>query len=95
MGESTLDKNHSLNLLENGKADGYFQNPKTWGTYIHGIFDNEQVISYLLQHNAGINSRQKFDYQNFKEEQYNKLATHVKKCMDMDLIYRNLMTQAE
>jgi adenosylcobyric acid synthase len=35
--------------METGRADGYYLNDKTWGTYIHGIFDNASVIERVLR----------------------------------------------
>jgi len=90
MGRSDYDKSKALNILENGKADGFFLNPKTWGTYIHGIFDNESIINYILKQNAGIEVNFKVDIKSFKDEQYNKLALHVRKNVDLGYIYQQL-----
>jgi adenosylcobyric acid synthase len=90
MGRSDYDKSKALNILENGKADGYFLNPKTWGTYIHGIFDNETIINYILKQNAGIEANIKIDLKSFKDEQYNKLAQHVRLNIDLGYIYQEL-----
>lgn len=72
----------------NGKeGDGCFLNPQTWGTYIHGILDNKAVIDYILEHNGVTERTEAFDYAAFKEEQYNKLADHVRANTDMELFY--------
>jgi adenosylcobyric acid synthase len=59
------------------------------GTYIHGFLDNAPVIDYLLKDKAVfIHSEQSLA--DFKEEQYNKLADHVRKHVDIDQIYKIL-----
>ena len=73
------------------------------GTYIHGFLDNAPVIDYLLKdHGAnhgdcplcekrsGLQGDCPRDLQAFKEEQYNKLADHVRKYVDIDRIYKIL-----
>lgn len=62
------------------------------GTYIHGILDNAPVIDYLLAPFAEkVRERSRsFDYQNFKEQQYNKLADHVRQHLNMELLYQIL-----
>lgn len=77
-----------LNTLEDSRTDGYFLNEKCFGTYIHGILDNGAVIDYLLAPYIGKLSDTPFDFKAFKEEQYNKLADHVRSHVDMELVYR-------
>lgn len=81
-----------LNLLEDGQRDGYFVDRTCMGTYIHGILDNPEFIDFLLEAFAGKLSETAgaFDYRQFKEEQYDKLAAHVRRHVDMQLIYRIL-----
>lgn len=82
-----------LSLLEDGSADGYYVDPTCMGTYIHGILDNPGFIDFLLapfadklsEKNAGT-----FDYHTFKEEQYDKLAEHVRRHVNLPLIYQIL-----
>ena len=63
------------------------------GTYIHGFLDNAPVIDYLLSEKGTVNS-EKLDtalsYADFKEEQYDKLAAHVRQYVDIDKIYEIL-----
>lgn len=77
-----------LNLLQDNSKDGCFLNPKCFGSYIHGILDNQVVIDYLLAPYADKLSDKPFDYNAFKEEQYNKLAGHVRKHVNMDMVYK-------
>ena len=58
------------------------------GTYIHGFFDNEAVVDHILQpfqtskatHNA-------MTMDEFKEQQYNLLADHVRRHTDIAKLY--------
>ena len=81
-----------LNRLPDGQADGYLLNDKCWGTYLHGILDNNVVLNDLA---TGLTqaSPKTFDYAEFKEQQYDKLARHVRACVDMDYIYSTLKTK--
>ena len=78
-----------LNLLEDGQEDGCFTDEKCMGTYIHGILDNPAFIERLLAPHAGklAEASSSFDYHVFKEEQYDKLADHVRKYVDIALLY--------
>jgi adenosylcobyric acid synthase len=58
------------------------------GTYIHGFLDNAPVINHLLGHKG--ETHQSLDLAAFKEEQYDKLAHHVRQYVDMDRIYQIL-----
>ena len=65
------------------------------GTYIHGFLDNAPVIEHLLkkfmdrtQGNAAHDKVQ--SYAEFKEEQYDKLAAHVRQYVDIERIYQIL-----
>jgi len=77
-----------VNQIENSTKDGYFVSAKCFGTYIHGILDNQAVIDYLLAPFADKLSDKPFDHKAFKEEQYNKLADHVRTHVDMELVYK-------
>lgn len=79
-----------VNNLEDKTEDGYLLNKKCFGTYIHGILDNEVVIDYILAPYSEKLNKTAFDYQQFKEEQYDKLADHIRKYVDMNLVY-NIM----
>ena len=78
--------------LSDGRQDGYIVDNKCMGTYVHGILDNASFVDFLLQPFAEKLSQTNasFDYQAFKEEQYDKLAAHVRKHVDMDKLYQIL-----
>ena len=81
-----------LTILDDGRSDGYVVSDKCMGTYIHGILDNAAFVDKLLspfadkiEHGAAA-----FDYQAFKEQQYDKLAAHVRQYVDIPRIYEIL-----
>lgn len=78
-----------LNLLEDGQTDGCFVDAKCMGSYIHGILDNPAFIDRLLEpHNAKLDrTATTFDYHAFKETQYDRLADHVRKYVNVPLLY--------
>lgn len=78
--------------LENGETDGCVVDRKCAGSYIHGILDNPEVIEWLLAPYAEKLRQPQLDYTAFKEEQYNKLADHVRKHLNMPLLYQ-ILTQ--
>lgn len=81
---------HDSPLCKIGQAnDGYFLNSNTWGTYIHGIFDNSSIVEYILKQ-VNAESTVDFDFQKFKDENYNKLADLIRSSMDMDYIYKSI-----
>ena len=60
------------------------------GTYIHGFLDNPAVINRLLSDYVDTDQVETLDPQAFKEEQYDKLAVHVRKHVDMERLYQIL-----
>ena len=75
-------------------AETIVQAPHCLGTYIHGILDNAPVIDYLLGDTASRKDTSGGQsYADFKEEQYDKLAAHVRQYLDMDRIYDILKVQ--
>ncbi|MBS3775589.1 MAG: cobyric acid synthase [Bacteroidales bacterium] len=92
MGETNHQNGEPLCITDKNHNDGYFLNYKTWGTYIHGIFDNQEVINHILSENgtSGLQSTS-FDYAAYKEEQYDKLAALVREHTDINYIYQTLM----
>jgi adenosylcobyric acid synthase len=72
--------------------DGYYVDERCWGTYIHGILDNPSIVDALLKRfESRVDSASaSFDYQAFKEQQYDLLAQRVRECIDMERIYQCL-----
>ena len=66
---------------------------RVWGTYIHGIFDNDSFRRRFLKRIIGGDRVQpeipssEFNYQAFKEDHYDKLADLIEESVDMKSIY--------
>ena len=85
-------------------SEAILQTDHCIGTYIHGFLDNAPVIEHILREKGKVKSERqrvgdgtsgmKFatasNYADFKEEQYNKLAAHVRQYVDIERIYQIL-----
>ena len=92
MGRTLPEQNaacSSLNALQDGTKEGCMADARTMGTYIHGILDNKTVIDYLIGPYAKKqDAAQTLDYAAFKQQQYDLLADHVRKHINMPLLYK-------
>ena len=85
----TEGKATALNtILDDGTADGCFVDDRCFGSYIHGLLDNETVVSYLISPYLKEKRNEKFNYTAYKEEQYDLLADHLRKYIDIDKLYK-------
>jgi adenosylcobyric acid synthase len=57
------------------------------GTYIHGFLDNAPVIDYLLRDKTPEATPMQ-NYADFKNQQYDKLADHVRQYVDIPRLYQ-------
>ncbi|WP_242944544.1 cobyric acid synthase [Oribacterium sp. WCC10] len=69
-----------------------------FGTYIHGFFDSDELREAFLQilfEKKGINRDNitEIRYEDFKEQQYDKLASVLRESLDIDAIYHLLGLQ--
>lgn len=62
------------------------------GTYIHGVLDNPSVIDFLLKDKAG--KVQPLSHEEFKQQQYDLLAAHVREHLDIDRLYKIMGLQS-
>ncbi|HBX44372.1 cobyric acid synthase [Limibacterium fermenti] len=75
--------------LNTGEDDGYYLNEATWGTYLHGIFNNASVINRVLrQVNTDVHAEA--DYRMLKEEGFDRLAQLIRDHVDVSYIYKTL-----
>ena len=70
---------------DSGNGVTYYDN--CIGTYIHGFLDNPPVINHLLKGHSAAPAQSLAE---FKEEQYNKLAAHIRQYVDIPRIYQIL-----
>lgn len=97
MGVSELEK-EAVNLTtlkveekKECKLDGTFSG-NVYGTYVHGIFDREEVTKTIIQSLAkakgvDIDQVSVVDYTKYKETQYDLLADMLRSHLDMKKIY--------
>ena len=92
MGATTpLENPQPLLHLHDGTTDGYLVDQKCMGTYVHGILDNQPFIDYLLQPYAEkLQQTEAFDYAAYKQQQYDLLADHIRRYVDIPAVYRIL-----
>ncbi len=88
--QSTGDEK-PVNKLSTGTTDGFFLTDTCWGTYIHGIFDNETVIQEVLSRYTKVICTTPFNLKMFKEQQYDLLAAHLRKHIDVEYVYQSLI----
>lgn len=81
--------------LESGgqNLDGC-QSGNVFGSYVHGIFDEEAVaaivVECLLAKKGVARQVEKTSFKAYKEQQYDLLAHEIRKAVDMDTLYRIL-----
>lgn len=69
---------------------------RVWGTYIHGVFDNDKFRRWLIEEvrkDKGINvtplqNRSVLNYGDLREDGYRRLAEVVRTNLDMERIYK-------
>ena len=100
MGESVLKNGAAAAtrirdaVSETEKAEGAVSGA-VCGTYVHGVFDREEVVHGLLQalgqkKGVDVTEMKGMDFAAFKETQYDILAAELRKHLDMEKIYQIL-----
>ncbi|MCR4901486.1 MAG: cobyric acid synthase CobQ, partial [Butyrivibrio sp.] len=82
MGETVTDRDEKVSFYQKGNI---------FGTYVHGIFDEGELALKLAGEIANIKGMslvEAVDYQQFKQNEYDKLAQIVRDNLDMDFIYK-------
>lgn len=86
--------NPMFRILNENRLDGAFINHgRIWGTYLHGIFDNDIFRRRLLNRTRkknGLNNMPTTKTGLNLEIEFDKLADLVRKNLDIDLLYRIL-----
>lgn len=82
-----------LNHTANGE-EGCMASPKVFGSYIHGLLDNAAAVEYLLapwlEKAQASTEASSIDYDAFRQRQYNLLAEHLRKHIDIPALYKIL-----
>lgn len=83
-------KAEPLNHMADGTPDGCYVSDKCMGTYVHGILDNVAFVDFLLSPYVCTHRTSRLDYRQEKERQYDRLADHVRRHVNMELVYKIL-----
>ncbi|MDN5314908.1 MAG: adenosylcobyric acid synthase [Clostridiales bacterium] len=86
-----------LLVLEDGRTDGMISSDgMVWGSYLHGIFDNPQMMLFLLRWLQQV-SRPDWEFNDsviteldaaaIREQELNKLASVMRDSLDLTAIY--------
>ncbi|MCM1313047.1 MAG: cobyric acid synthase [Bacteroides sp.] len=90
--DCTTDHTQPLCRFDDGNTDGFIHHGTCMGTYIHGILDNQPFIDFLLSlvDKTAENTQTKMTAEEFKNLQYDKLADHLRKHINMNKLYEIL-----
>ena len=86
---------YEIHMGQSGFSAPVIQNGNVYGSYVHGLFDEngvaEAVVSALYERRGmAFFPDAAFDAHAYREEQYDKLAAAVRGALDMELVYRIL-----
>lgn len=85
------EKAQFLFSFPDGTNDGCLTKDHCFGTYVHGLFDNNKFVTYMLQKiTKKTLPASNFNNHSFKNEQYDKLAALVRTHADLKFIYKQL-----
>lgn len=77
---------------DDGVGEGCSLNKKIWGTYLHGILDNPDMVNDLIAPHAvrkGLPKNIVMESQrNFRQKQYDILAGHLRNYIDLQKLYK-------
>lgn len=90
---STLTTINNINKDLNSVEGTQYEN--IYGTYIHGIFDKEDVAKTIVkalykEKGLDYSEVESIDIKEYKEKQYDLLADYVRESLDMEYIYEVL-----
>ncbi|MBS5521438.1 MAG: cobyric acid synthase [Clostridiales bacterium] len=78
-------------LLSDGRTDALANEDfSVFGSYLHGLFDDVDFTRALLgkmMREKGIDGGESVDFEIYREQQYDKLASLLRRSIDMDKIY--------
>ena len=94
MGETMLAPDaHALIQLDHGRVDGCVRG-NVYGSYLHGFFDSsacrEAILGALAAKKGVSLEAPVFDFADYRETQYDLLASSVREHLDMKLIHQIL-----
>lgn len=83
---------YEIHMGVSGAEGNIIHENNVYGTYIHGVFDKEEIAlavvkALLAAKGLDFSDVKAFDVDTYKQEQYDLLAAGLRKALDMDLIY--------
>lgn len=86
---------YEIHMGVSGVSGNIINEGNVYGTYIHGVFDKEEITrtvveALLASKGMDFSDVKAFDVDAYKQEQYDILADGLRAALDMDLIYRIL-----
>jgi adenosylcobyric acid synthase len=88
MGQTSTDK--PFLTFADGAHEGCMVDAKCFGSYVHGILDNQAVIDFILKPYIKDADQTIFDADAFKNQQYDLLAAWLREHLDISQIYKIL-----
>ena len=88
-------RGYEIHMGQSGNSASVLQNGDVYGSYIHGIFDENGIAEAVVRALYGKKGMEfsedtVFDVHAYRESQYDKLAETVREALYMELIYRIL-----
>ncbi len=85
-------KGYEIHMGVSGESSAIINSSNVYGTYIHGIFDESNIAPIIIdclceKKGVKVENLQHFDVDEYKNEQYDKLAQITREALDMDMIY--------
>ena len=86
-------KGYEIHMGQSDFSGNIINTGNVYGTYLHGLFDSEAISLALvaaLFRAKGLDPARvrAFDMEGFKQEQYDLLASALRKAINMDAVYR-------
>ena len=83
---------YEIHMGVSGAEGNIINEGNVYGTYIHGVFDREEIArtvveALLKEKGMDFSDVKAFDVEAYKQSQYDILADGLRKSLDMDLIY--------
>lgn len=88
MGRTVSDK--PFLTFADGTYEGYMADAKCFGSYVHGILDNQALIDFILKPYIKEAAQTTFDAEVFKNQQYDLLAEWLREHIDISRVYNIL-----
>ena len=94
-GNAETEEEKDAPLLEFTPNGSGYTKGNIYGTYVHGIFDDAQIVKTIVNEIAmkkGISLEldEVIDYAELKDKEYDKLAAMMREYMNMDMVYELL-----